>query len=565
MNRLILMQEEVFLKNKKKRKTGKPKVDQDAEKVVAKSLSRYGRSFGFDTPAYTFTADPMNDVHEIDETNFSGASSVSVPGFCKLSQASDASTANFRITEFHCNDAARTPVPEAIRGNVQQVMEQLEILRAELGKSISVNSGYRTVEHNKAVGGESNSLHLCGMAADIKVDGTSPSTVHATIEKLIAAGKMKQGGLGLYNTFVHYDIRGQKARWDNRTTSQQKSYYGYEMQAGYYDWPDKLGKGDAAYDGKAVQWIKENRDATTAQAGLHKAKYKSTDYRGYNYNGNSKTDPIPDWGVTDANQKKVYEELRKELFTEGGATSINSYDDQIVTVGWGFSMRAGGGISVMKYNIAASTSFANELLKVGITFRNSEALYVDLATSKIITGVNALEKMRWDEKVLSKLIQAMESIPKENTASQVKVFKEIRMAQVPTEAYQWPTDSVRLAVHLSHWLPVGVSWSEIKTSGGSVAAIIKSFCKHLRAYQVDTKRNPKNKVYIKMEVQTNGSVYVTDSDTRFDMGNRAFIKAGDAGTIKRIPKADYTDKYKTEEAYRNYVFVELNSSIYLLP
>lgn len=563
MNRLILMQEEVFLKRKKK--TSKAKVEEKKDKGVAQSLSRYDRSYAFDVPAYTFSGDSMNDVHEIDESRFSGASSVAVPGFCKLSQATDASTANFKLTEFNCNDAAKTPVPEAIRGNVQQVMEQLEVLRAELGKSISVNSGYRTVEHNKAVGGESNSLHLCGMAADIRADGITPSTVHSTIEKLIAAGKMKQGGLGIYNTFVHYDIRGEKARWDNRSTVKQKSFYGYEMQAGYYDWPDKLGKGDAAYDSKAVQWIKENRDGTTSQPGLHKAKYKSTDYRGYNYNGNSKTDPLPDWGVTDANQKKAYEELRKELFTEGGATSINTYDDQIVTVGWGFSIKAGGGISVIKYNMAASTSFANELLKVGLTIRNNEAWYVDIATSKIITGVKALEKMQWDEKVLSKLIQAMEANAKENTASQVKVFKEIRMAQVPTEVYQWPTDSIRLAVHLSHWLPVGVNWAEIKGSGGSVATIIKSFCKHLRAYQTDTKRNPKGKVYIKMEMQTNGSMYVTDSDTRFDMGNRAFIKAGDAGTIKRIPKADYTEKYKTEEAYRNYVFVELNSTIYLLP
>ena len=26
---------------------------------------------------------------------------------------------------------------------------------------------------------------------------------------------MKEGGVGLYNGFVHYDIRGTKARWDN--------------------------------------------------------------------------------------------------------------------------------------------------------------------------------------------------------------------------------------------------------------------------------------------------------------------------------------------------------------
>jgi hypothetical protein len=49
------------------------------------------------------------------------------------------------------------------------------------------------------------------------------------------------------------------------------------------------------------------------------------------------------------------------------------------------------------------------------------------------------------------------------------------------------------------------------------------------------------------------------------MGNRAFIKAGDAGVVKRIPKADFTDKHKTEEAWRNYVFVELYGNIYLLP
>jgi len=27
---------------------------------------------------------------------------------------------------------------------------------------------------------------------------------------------MKQGGLGLYDSFVHYDVRGVKARWDFR-------------------------------------------------------------------------------------------------------------------------------------------------------------------------------------------------------------------------------------------------------------------------------------------------------------------------------------------------------------
>ena len=33
------------------------------------------------------------------------------------------------------------------------------------------------------------------------------------IEKLIKEGKMKQGGIGIYKGFIHYDIRGTKARW----------------------------------------------------------------------------------------------------------------------------------------------------------------------------------------------------------------------------------------------------------------------------------------------------------------------------------------------------------------
>jgi len=58
-----------------------------------------------------------------------------------------------------------------------------------------------------------NSEHLYGKAADLNVLGVSTQKVKDTIEKLISAGKMKQGGVGLYNTFVHYDIRGKKSRW----------------------------------------------------------------------------------------------------------------------------------------------------------------------------------------------------------------------------------------------------------------------------------------------------------------------------------------------------------------
>lgn len=560
MNRFVFLQEELLHHQKKGKAAG------GSIKQKAGTLSNRQWMETFDTPAYTFSSDPMNDERERDEELISKTASIGVPSFCELNSAKDAGTANFQLTEFNCRDEAGTPVPEPIRGNIQKLMNELEILRSELNKPVSVNSGYRTVAHNQFVGGESNSLHLCGMAADIKVAGVSPLLVHSTIEKLITAGKMKQGGLGLYDTFVHYDIRGTKARWNRQTRAASKSYFGIEMQAGFFEWPVKFGTGDSSYDVKTAAWIQANREGAPAHSGLKKVKYKSNDYKGYAYPGNSAKDPVPDWGVTDPAHKKIYDELRKELFSEGGASSINTYDNQIVTIGWGFSMKyPGGGRDVLKYSMAASPAFANELLKAGITIQGSKILYVDTLSKKLISDLEALQKIRWDEKVLTLLIHALETYNTVNVATQVKVFKEMRMKDVPAEVFYWPSDAVRLAVHLSHWLPVGISWSSIKNSGGDTGIIVKSFCRNLYAYQSDPNRNKNRITYLKMEALPNGALYVNDTEDRFDMGNRAFIKAGDAGLIRRIPKTDFTDKHKTEEAWRNYVFVELYGNIYLLP
>lgn len=131
----------------------------------------------------------------------------------KAASAQVPTSTNFKLAEFDCTDG--TAVPAEYYPNVQKLMKQLETLRSELGGAgITINSSYRTVAHNKKVGGKSNSQHLYAKAADIAVKGYTPEQVHTKIEALIKAGKMTQGGLGLYNTFVHYDIRGNKARWD---------------------------------------------------------------------------------------------------------------------------------------------------------------------------------------------------------------------------------------------------------------------------------------------------------------------------------------------------------------
>lgn len=123
-------------------------------------------------------------------------------------------TKNFDLKEFACNDG--TPVPEILLPNVTELANNLQVIRDALGKPVHINSGYRTVDYNKKVGGVSNSQHVIAKAADITVSGLTPKEVHAVIEGLIAQGKVRQGGLGLYDTFVHYDVRGTKARWDFR-------------------------------------------------------------------------------------------------------------------------------------------------------------------------------------------------------------------------------------------------------------------------------------------------------------------------------------------------------------
>ena len=69
----------------------------------------------------------------------------------------------------------------------------------------------------KKIGGVKSSQHVLGKAADIVVKGLEPKLVYEIIEDLIDKGDMLQGGLGLYDTFVHYDIRKTKARWNNST------------------------------------------------------------------------------------------------------------------------------------------------------------------------------------------------------------------------------------------------------------------------------------------------------------------------------------------------------------
>ena len=123
-------------------------------------------------------------------------------------------TKNFDLKEFNCKDNSETPAE--LIPNLQELANNLQILRDFLGTSLHINSGYRSPAYNKKIGGAKFSQHLLGKAADIRSDKYTPAQIYQAISGLIAQGKMKEGGLGRYNKFTHYDIRGTKSRWDLR-------------------------------------------------------------------------------------------------------------------------------------------------------------------------------------------------------------------------------------------------------------------------------------------------------------------------------------------------------------
>lgn len=94
----------------------------------------------------------------------------------------------------------------------KKLIDKLEDLRAMLGKPIKINCGCRCMNHNEELikqgyQASRNSQHLIGTAADIRVDGVSPSKV-ADVAELIGFG-----GIGRYRTFTHVDVRKKKSRW----------------------------------------------------------------------------------------------------------------------------------------------------------------------------------------------------------------------------------------------------------------------------------------------------------------------------------------------------------------
>jgi zinc D-Ala-D-Ala carboxypeptidase len=94
--------------------------------------------------------------------------------------------------------------PDAI-GSGEQMMDEvfvqmLDKARHLAGIPFKINSGYRTPERNRLVGGKKDSAHLKGLAADIHcVDSRSRGYI---LGALLEVGFNR---IGIAKTFIHVD------------------------------------------------------------------------------------------------------------------------------------------------------------------------------------------------------------------------------------------------------------------------------------------------------------------------------------------------------------------------
>ena len=109
---------------------------------------------------------------------------------------------NFRAGEFRCKCGK---CKKALIDDV--LVAQLQAIRDHFGASVNITSGYRCAAHNAAVGGNSQSSHMQGMAADIVVSGVKSQAVARFAESM---GIVR---VGLYDDFVHIGSGSTKRFW----------------------------------------------------------------------------------------------------------------------------------------------------------------------------------------------------------------------------------------------------------------------------------------------------------------------------------------------------------------
>jgi hypothetical protein len=109
-------------------------------------------------------------------------------------------TPNFQIEEF-----LPRPLPDRLTENLMDLAALLERVRVIAGCPVTVHCGWRTAEHNAAVGGSRTSDHLSGSAADFHVAPLGQTWQQATVALF---NRLRTGlPLGCYGQLILEDRR----------------------------------------------------------------------------------------------------------------------------------------------------------------------------------------------------------------------------------------------------------------------------------------------------------------------------------------------------------------------
>lgn len=173
---------------------------------------------------------------------------MSVKSYSKRQSGGMLLSANFKVAEFACHDGSDTVL---ISGELVALLQKI---RDHFGKPVTINSAYRTATWNTKQGGALKSQHLLGTAADITIAGVPPLAIAQYTEFL----QPTVGGIGVYQSFTHVDVRDARTRWDSRSGGEKTvtGWLGYTevseleravdklVKAGVIDSPERWKTGD---------------------------------------------------------------------------------------------------------------------------------------------------------------------------------------------------------------------------------------------------------------------------------------------------------------------------------
>lgn len=146
----------------------------------------------------------VEEKKELEEEVKDNSDDIVIHAYSKEKDGNKKLSENFKVKEFASTDGAD---PIFVSPKLIMVLQRI---RSHFDRAVTINSGYRTNARNKAVKGAKYSQHLYGTAADIVVNGVSPLQVAEYAETLLP----NTGGIGVYSTFTHIDVRREKSRWN---------------------------------------------------------------------------------------------------------------------------------------------------------------------------------------------------------------------------------------------------------------------------------------------------------------------------------------------------------------